>query len=214
MVVLHGQLIVERNDSLHAFDLSTGKQLWNVSIFEFATGTIPPSIAVTNQTILVYGNGELEAIAISNQHVIWQQREMGNILGLHVSDDGTLIYIILLDSVENSAPAQALVAFDAQNGAARWTFQPYSQIAFLDPQSDGFQYHHGVILTTLCLSTSSTLNTCDHPRLYALNAATGDTFWKFDGTSVSNPLLSADGSIVTYQGNTNAWQQFIDGLRG
>lgn len=213
MVVLHGQLIVARNNSLHAFDLSTGNQLWNVSVFEFATGTIPPGIAVAGQAILVYGNGELEAIAMSNQHVIWQQREMGNILGFHVSDDGKLIYVILLDSVENSTPAQALVAFDAQNGAARWTFQPYSQISFLNPQSDGFQYHRGLILTSLCLSTSSK-NTCDHPRLYALNAATGDTLWKFDGNSVSNPLLSADGKIVTYEGNTNAWQQFIDGLRG
>ncbi len=213
MVILHGQLVVERNNSLHAFDLSTGSQLWNVSVFEFATGTTPASIAVASQAILVYGNGEIEAIALSNQHVIWQQREMGNILGFHVSDDGTLIYVILLDSVEGSAPTQALVAFDAQNGAARWTFQPYSQINFLDPQSNGFQYHRGIILTSLCLSAVSK-NTCDHPRLYALNAATGDTLWKFDGNSISNPLLSADGKIVTYEGNTNAWQQFIAGLRG
>ena len=62
---------------------------------------------------------------------------MGTILGFHVSDDGTLIYIILLNSVENSIPAQALVAFNAQNGAARWTFQPTDQFTFLDPQSVG-----------------------------------------------------------------------------
>ncbi len=220
MAVLHGQLIVERNETLHAFDLTTGKQLWNLSVFEFSTGTTPASIAVAGQTLLVYGNGQLEAVAPSDRHVIWQQREMGNILSFHVSDDGTLIYTILLDSVENSTPAEALVAFNAQNGAARWTFQPYNQVVFLDSQSGqagGFQYHRGIILTALCLSTpptTSTLNTCDHPHLYALNAVTGDTLWKFEGNGVSNPLLSLDGKVVAYEGNTNAWQQFMDGLRG
>ncbi len=209
MVTLHGQLVVERNDVLHSFDMTTGKKLWNVSVFDFAAGTIPASIATAGQTILVYGNGQLAAISVSNQQVIWQQRQMGTILGFHVSDDGTLIYIILLDSVENSIPAQALVAFNAQNGAARWTFQPTDQFTFLDPQSVGFQYHHNVILTTLCTTAS-----CNHPHLYALNAATGVTLWKFEGNSVSNPLMSADGNSASYEGTTSAWQQFIDGLQG
>ncbi|MHB8598545.1 MAG: outer membrane protein assembly factor BamB family protein [Ktedonobacteraceae bacterium] len=209
MVVLYGQLVVERNNALHSFDIATGKKLWNVSVFDFATGTIPASIATAGQTILVYGNGQLAAISVSDQQIIWQQRQMGNILGFHVSDDGTLIYVILLDSVENSTPAQALVALDAQNGAARWTFQPTDQFTFLHPQSDGFQYHHTVILTTLCLTAN-----CNHPHLYALNAATGATLWKFEGNSVSNPLMSTDGSIASYEGNTSAWQQFIRGLSG
>jgi outer membrane protein assembly factor BamB len=209
MVVLHGQLAVERNYALHSYDMTTGKKLWNVSVFDFSTGTTPASIATNGQNILVYGNGQLEAVSYSNQHVIWQQRQMGNILGFHISDDGTLIYVILLDSIENSTPAQALVAFDAQNGAARWTFQPSAQFTFLNPQSNGFQYHHNTILTTLCLTS-----TCNHPHLYALNAAIGATLWKFEGNGVSNPLMSTDGSIVSYVGNTSAWQQFIQGLSG
>ncbi|HLJ35246.1 MAG TPA: PQQ-binding-like beta-propeller repeat protein [Ktedonobacteraceae bacterium] len=209
MVVLHDQLVVERNDALHSFDMATGKKLWNMSVFDFSTGTIPASIAIAGQTILVYGNGQIAAVSASDQHVIWQQRQMGNILGFHVSDDGTLIYVMLLDSVENSTPAQALVALDAQNGAARWTFQPSDQFTFLNPQSNGFQYHHNIILSTLCFAS-----TCNHPRLYALNATTGSTLWKFAGNSVSNPLMSADGSIVSYEGNTSAWQQFSQGLSG
>ncbi len=209
MVALHGQLVVERNDTLHSFNMTTGKNLWNVSVLDFATGIIPASIATSGQTILVYGNGQLAAISVSDQQIIWQQRQMGNILGFHVSDDGTLIYIILLDSVENSTPTQALVAFNTQNGAARWTFQLTGQFTFLHPQSDGFQYHHNVILTTLCFTAS-----CNHPHLYALNAATGATLWKFEGNSVSNPLMSTDGNSASYEGNTSAWQQFIDGLQG
>ncbi len=209
MGVVHGQVVVERNDALYSFDLTTGKKLWNVGVFDFAAGTIPASIATAGQTILVYGNGQLAAISVNNQQIIWQQRQMGNVLGFHVSDDGTLIYVVLLDSVENSTPAQALVAFNAQNGAARWTFQPTDQFTFLHPQSAGFQYHHNVILTTLCLTAG-----CNHPRLYALNAATGATLWKFAGNSVSNPLISTDGSIVSYEGNISAWQHFIQGLSG
>lgn len=209
MVVLHGQLVVERNDALHAYDMITGKKLWNVNVFDFSTGTTPASIATDGQQILVYGNGQLEAVSYNNQHVIWQQRQMGNILGFHVSHDGTLIYVILLDSIENSTPAQALVAFDAQNGAAYWTFQPSDQFTFLNPQANGFQYHHTTILTTLCVTSA-----CTHPHLYALNAATGATLWKFAGNGVSNALLSTDGSIVSYVGNTSAWQQFIQGLSG
>jgi outer membrane protein assembly factor BamB len=209
MVALHGQLVVERNDALHSFDMSTGKKLWTIGVFDFETGTIPANIATTGQTILVYGNGQLAAISVSDQQVIWQQRQMGTILGFHVSGDGTLIYVILLDTVENSTPAQALVAFNAQNGAARWTFQPSDQFTFLHPQSDGFQYRHTIILTTLCLTAS-----CNHPRLYALNAATGATLWKFEGNSLSNPLMSTDGNIASYEGNTSFWQQFINGLQG
>ncbi|MEO8972405.1 MAG: PQQ-binding-like beta-propeller repeat protein [Ktedonobacteraceae bacterium] len=209
MAALDGQLVVEYNNALHSFNLATGKKLWNMSAFDFSTGTISASIATAGQTILVYGNGQLEAVSVSDRHVIWQQRQMGNILGFHVSDDGTLIYVILLDSVENSIPAQALVALDAQNGGVRWTFQPSNQFTFLNAQSYGFQYNHNTILTTVCFTS-----TCNHPHLYALNAATGTTLWKFEGNGVSNPRMSADSSIVSYVGNTSAWQQFMQRLSG
>ncbi|HVB21596.1 MAG TPA: PQQ-binding-like beta-propeller repeat protein [Ktedonobacteraceae bacterium] len=209
MVLLHGQLVVERNDALHSYAMATGKKLWNVNVFDFSTGTIPASIATDGQKIFVYGNGQLEAVSYNDQHVIWQQQQMGNILGFHIANDGTLIYVILLDSIENSTPAQALVAFDTQNGAAYWTFQPSNQFTFLNPQANGFQYHRTTILATLCVTS-----TCNHPHLYALNAATGATLWRFEGNGVSSALLSSDGSIVSYVGNTSAWQQFIQGLSG
>lgn len=212
MAVLHGQLIVERNDGLQAFTLATGKQLWSVAAFSFSTGAVPAGIAAAAQSLLVYGNGQIAAININTRQIMWQQRQVGNLLSLHVSNDGRLVYVILLDSVENSTPAQALVALDTANGAARWTFQPYSGIDFLNPQSDGFQYHAGIILTAFCLT--ATQNTCNHPRLYALNATTGDTLWQFQGDTVSNALMSLDGSIVTYKGKTSAWDQFTAGLRG
>ena len=209
MVVVRGQLVIERNDTLHAFDLATGKSLWDTEVFDFSAGATPVPVVAANQAVLVYGNGQLAAISLTGQHIIWQQRQTGTILGLHVSDDGTLIYAIILDSVEDSPPAQALLAFDAQNGAARWTFQLSDQYSFLHPQSDGFQYHHNVILTTLCVTAS-----CSHPHLYALNATTGAILWKFEGNSVSHVRLSTDGSSVSYEGNTSAWQQFIAGLSG
>ena len=64
MVALHSQLVVERNEALHSFDMTTGKKLWDVGVFDFAAGTIPASIATAGQTILVYGNGQLAAISV------------------------------------------------------------------------------------------------------------------------------------------------------
>lgn len=212
MATLRGQLIVERNDTLQAYALASGKHLWNVQAFDFSTGSTPAGIVAAGQSLLVYGNGQLAALDINTRHILWQQRELGNLLGLHVSNDGSLIYAILLDSIENSTPAQALVALDTSNGAARWTFQPYSGIDFLNPQSDGFQYHSGLILTAFCLTV--TRNTCNHPRLYALNAATGNTLWQFQGNTITNALMGIDGSVITYQGKTSAWEQFTAGLRG
>ncbi len=209
MAVVHGQVVIERNDTLYAFDITTGKRLWDTEVFDFSAGASPVPIAATDRAVVVYGNGQLGALSLAGQHVIWQQRQIGNILGLHVSEDGALIYAIILTSVEDSLPAEALLALDAQNGAVRWTFQLSDQYSFLHAQSDGFQYHQHVILTTLCVTSS-----CSHPRLYALNAATGSVLWKFEGESVSHIYLSADGRSVSYEGDTSAWQQFVGGLSG
>jgi glucose dehydrogenase len=134
-------------------------------------------------------------------------------MGLKVSDDKKMIYVVQLNSIDQSVttPIQALTALDVKTGAVRWTFQPSNQAKFVDPQSDGFQYHKGILFATICLADAQ--SSCARERLYAINAATGNALWKFESKGISDLHVSSDGGTILLQTHSTEWIDLIGRFR-
>ncbi|GAC1615966.1 MAG: hypothetical protein NVS4B7_08490 [Ktedonobacteraceae bacterium] len=214
MVETGGLLIVARSDAYHALDIQSGDERWilaNPGENAVAIGQTLAGIRTAGSTLLIYGGGQVEAINVLNREVLWSQKQLDAIQGLEVSADGTLVYVTMTDSIEGSSPAQALVALDIKNGAARWTFQPSSTTNFFPLQSESMIYRSAVLLTMTCAAISQ--QGCSSPYLYALNAATGNVIWKDEGISMADVHMSDDGSTVLYQSVSSAWLQLTQSLR-
>ncbi len=119
--------------------------------------------------------------------------------------------VVPFDSVGGDASVQSLAALDSKTGSILWTFQPSDPATFVHVQTDGFQYHHGVLLTTICSSTSQT--SCTQERLYAIDGHTGKILWKVEGNSISDVHLSLDGSTVLFQVNSSPWLDLVARFR-
>lgn len=214
MTEVGGVLVVERSDIYHALDLTSGNERWvfpdpggDTGIDQAAHG-----LATAANALLIYGHGEIVTIDVNDQHILWSQKQLDAIQNLQISDDGKLIYATVTNSVEGSASTQALVAIDSSNGALRWTFQPFAQVTFLPLRPDGILYRHSILLTTVC--TSSTQDYCTHVALYALNAVSGRTIWKYEGNSIDDVHISADAQTLAFQSNSSPWQDLLGHLRG
>jgi len=212
MVELAGLLVVERSDVYHALDIASGYERW---LLVNSTGDALSSnniaLAAIGRTLLIYGLGGIQAVDITDQHILWSQKQLNSIQNLNPSDDGKLIYTTVTNSIEDSAPAQALVAIDSGNGAARWTFQPTAQATFLPLGSSGILYRHLILLTAVC--PSSPQQNCAHVIIYALNATTGKIIWKYEGNSIDDVHISADASTIEFQSNSSPWQDLLGHFR-
>jgi outer membrane protein assembly factor BamB len=149
----------------------------------------------------------------ATQQIIWKQDNFDAIKGLTISDDKKMVYVVQLNSVDQSlpAPVQALTALDLKTGSVRWTFQPSGQASFVNPQSDGFQYSNGILFATLCMPDGQ--SSCARERLYAIDAATGNALWKFEAQSIFDLQVSADGSTVLLQTHSTEWINLIGHFR-
>jgi len=212
MATSAGLLFITRSDQFHVFDLASGNELWTVPNPGPDSLQNPPGLLASEHTLLVYGGGQIQAIDTTTQSVLWSQKQLDAVLDVHISDDGKIVYALLVDSIEGSSPAQALVAFDMHNGAALWTFQPGDQTRFLHQRSAGFQYRHGIIFTTVCFPDPS--GSCPYERLYALKGTTGGTLWKVDARHILAVYLGTSGDILLFQTESSAWQDLLGRFRG
>jgi len=205
MAVAGGDLLFERSDAFHALDIQSGAVQWEISNPNLDSGNTLAVTAITSYgtTVILYESTDIEAINTLTQHIVWSLKQLDAIHNLRISNDGTLAFVTTTDSIEGSAPTQALVALDMSNGTVRWTFQPSDQINFIPLATGGIAYSQNIILTTFCLSQLPV--PCTQQYLYALNPSTGTTLWKYAGNTFSDVYLSSDGRIVLFQRNSNAW---------
>ncbi len=207
-----GVLLVARSDAYHALDLATGNERWVIANPGNDTAQIPRGVVAVNNIFLLYGGGTLQAVDPVDQHTIWSQKQLEDIQSLKISDDGTLIYAILVNLQSGSPTTQVLAALDVKTGEVRWTFQPFEQERFVNAQSDGFQYSNSTLYATVCLPANQT--SCDHEILYAITAATGEKKWKFEANNIYNVHVSAGGDIVAFQTNNSVWGNLIEHFKG
>jgi outer membrane protein assembly factor BamB len=217
MVEVAGVVLVGRSDSYHALDLASGNERWVVPNPGVDPGIAQQSwgsawgIAASGTTMLVYGNGQIQAINAASQQRIWSLKQLNAIENLHISDDGRLVYATVSDSIEGSPPTQGLVALDMENGAVRWTFQPFEATMYVPLAPAGFIYQHTIVLTLVC--QSSPQKACTSQRLYALNASTGAELWHYEGNSISDVHLSPDDGRVVFQNDSSGWQDLTARFR-
>ncbi len=212
MVEVAGLLVVQRSDVYHALDITSGHERWllvNPAGDALSLNNI--ALAVVGRTLLIYGVGGIQAFDVTDQHILWSQKQLNSIQNLNPSEDGKLIYTTVTNSIEDSAPAQALVAIDSGNGAVHWTFQPTAHATFLPLGSSGILYRRSILLTAVC--TSSPQQNCTHVIIYALDATTGRIIWKYEGNSIDDMHISADASIIEFQSNSSPWQDLLGHFR-
>lgn len=212
MVALSGTLLITRLDGVHALDLATGTELWqlpqlNTTPIHSATG-----VEVVGHMLLVYGNGQLVAFDAQSHQSLWQQKQLDNIQHVGISDDGKYIYVSLFNSVEATTPEPSIVALDVQTGTIHWTFSPQGQIFKSNDYANGFLYSHGELFVTVCAKRST--SPCTDQRLYALNGATGQIDWKIDSSFISDIRVSQDGTRVLFSASSSPWQEMLGQIKG
>src|SRR6266849_2642243 len=206
-----GMLLITRSDAYHALDPATGSERWVIANPGNGTGQPSGGVIAASNIFLIYGGRTLQAIDPTNQHLIWSQNQLEAVQSLKISEDGTMVYAIVANTLPGNSTTQALAALDLKTGAIRWTFQPFEQERFDYTQSDGFQYSNSMLYATVCLPGNQT--TCDHEVLYALNATTGEQRWKFEANSIYNVRVSTDGDSVMFQTDGSTWGNLIERFR-
>jgi outer membrane protein assembly factor BamB len=217
MTMIRGMLIVERSTNYYEIDAASGAErgsIPNPAIDATVQNLISGSgIAASGTTLVIYGNGQIAAYNVLTKQELWSQKQLDALQSVTISHDGKLVYVLLTDSIEGSPPAQAFVALDMTNGAAQWAFQPSNQVMFLPLQQEGYiEYAQHVLLTSVCLTPVQ--GHCSQPYLYALNAETGATLWKYENDALANVSISADGSSVIFERKSSGWLDLLERLRG
>lgn len=217
MTEIHGILIVERSTNYYEIDAASGAErgsIPNPGQDATAQNLLSGSgLATSGTTLVIYGNGQISALNVLTNQELWSQKQLDSLQSVTISHDGTLLYVVLTDSIEGSQPAQSFVALNMSNGAAQWTFQPTNQVTFLPLRPHNFvEYAQNVLLTSICLTPVQ--GQCTQPYLYALNAETGVTLWKYENLALSNVLMSANGSSVIFQRKSSGWLDLLERLRG
>ncbi len=212
MIVAGNALIVARSLEYHVLSIMNGTELWSIANPAQAFNAQPASsgIVASGATIFLSSGGEIDAVNTTTHQILWAQKQLDGIQRVIVSLDGTLLYVVLADSVEGNQPTQALVALDTRNGGVRWTFQPSGQVMFLSILPGGITYTQRVLLATVCLMAQLS---CSQPMLYALNPLNGSELWKTGGNSIDNVIISSDGSTILFQKQSSGWLDLLVQLR-
>lgn len=188
----NNRLLVARSQSIYAIDAVSGNELWTVSVPGPYTPHSTSGLGLDGNTLLVYGNGQVEAIDLASHNLIWTRKLLASIHALKVAASGKQIYLALDDS---NAPGQMLMALDSRTGATLWRFQPADQASFTGA---GIIEEQGILLTTFCTPETGS-QACVQENLYALNATTGAVSWQVTATSISNISISPDSSMLLLQ---------------
>ncbi|QBD81757.1 hypothetical protein EPA93_39610 [Ktedonosporobacter rubrisoli] len=194
-------LLIVRPQNILALDLPSGNTLWNFSLPNSLQDPASIKIAAGGSTALVSNSQQIMAFDIKNQRLLWSQHNFPLTHAPQISEDGKIAYVVTLKNDIMHKPVPTLEAIDMQSGAEFWTFHPEVQGSYIAPQADGLQYHNGLLFVTACLPANHA--PCKHSRLYALNALSGSTLWKVEGTSITGIRISPDGKNLAYQLTTN-----------
>lgn len=209
MTLTENALLLSRSDGVHALDVATGNLRWKLPIPSIPTAQSAAGILATNTAIIIYGNGQLQAFDIASKHPLWPAKPLTTIQRATVSADGKMLYLILLNTLANTAhtsdtaSSSSLIALDIASGTIHWTFVPPGQAPFSNLSTNGIVYQNDILFTTICLSSAKA--SCTQERLYALDALTGTTLWKRDGASISDMHISQDGTTLVVRIANTAW---------
>src|SRR5579875_9294 len=207
-------LLVARSKSIYAIGPAFGNTLWTTPIPTSATSQSTSGLnLVGNNTLLAYGNEQIEAIDLTSQHIIWTRKlsapathPVGAQFIVRTADLSASSKQIYIALSTNNGSSPMLMALDSKTGATLWQFHPSGQAIFTNVDIIANQ---NTLLATLCIT--STQQVCSHEDMYALNTATGTINWQVTATSISHIQISPDGSAMLLQKDGSGWQQVWHG---
>ena len=207
MAIGNGVLLLRRSDMYHALDLLNGAERWTLSGLGTDNAGAPGGIVATGSEFVLYGGGVIEAYNAATQSVLWKHDNLGGVSNVTISQDGSLVYAVIFNTLDGAIGEQSLVAFDVKINLIHWTFQPYTTAQLIYTGSNaiyGAQGMHGMLFVTTCQPGSS--GNCNHQNLYALDGNTGSVRWTLQARQFSNAQLSQDGETLTFQTYSSAWE--------
>src|SRR5205085_7702587 len=104
-----GVLLVERSSIYRVLDVTSGNQLQAIPNPNTHTLQSVAGVTAIGNIFLIYGDSTVEAINAATQQIIWKQNEFDAIEGLKISDDKKMIYVVQLNSVDQSLPTPVQV---------------------------------------------------------------------------------------------------------
>ncbi|WP_121741292.1 PQQ-binding-like beta-propeller repeat protein [Natronorubrum halophilum] len=107
-------------DTLYAIDPEKGDELWSIELGSSGSG----DIRVFEDIVYVHNDGELYAIDVSNEAIIWEG-EAGETQDIAVGDDGTF-YVIR--RTKNGHDYET-IAFNIGEDDNQWTYSPSGNVS-------------------------------------------------------------------------------------
>ncbi|MGH2493942.1 MAG: PQQ-binding-like beta-propeller repeat protein, partial [Ktedonobacteraceae bacterium] len=212
MAASAGVLLIRRSDMYHALDLMTGSERWTLSGLGVDDQHMPGGVIAAGNKFILYGGGSIEAYDSVAQKVLWKHSDLVAVSNVSISPDSSLVYAVVFNRVAGGANAQALVAFDINTNLVHWTFQPDAQARLVYAGSRIIYTARGMIYATACYTGSQ--GNCNRQVLYGIDEKTGATHWKIEALRIYDTQLSQDGTTLTFQTSSSAWENLRTLLRG
>jgi outer membrane protein assembly factor BamB len=187
-------------DNLRAFDLSTGKELWNFAYEAPGSVMFPGSRSVPtvdgDHIYLVGHNGDLYCINRATRKPVWNRNVWkdfgGDELPILAITQCPLVYGDLL-IVASQAPDAGVVAYDKLTGVIKWKTPSLGYVGYVSPaivKVDGDDHVVMVTPSTNPFRRSSP----DENKLGAIvgmDPRTGEILWEYDRWNCHIPVASA-----------------------
>jgi|GEM_PF-3940740 len=194
-----GPIFANRDGSLFAVDLTTGREIWRFR----TTGEATRSVSISDGVAYFgAGDGSLYAVDVNTPAEIWRVKAQNPILSTPVVADGTLFTQHFSDN--------ALTALDIKTGKLKWMFQTAGQV----------YYNPAVINNTAYFFTAA-------KYVYSVDIKTGEMKWRIKLSSdfpSFEPVIykdlflfySLDTSITAFdmESGRERWRQhagYVDG---
>lgn len=199
-----GVLLIRRSDAYHALDLATGVERWTLRGLGVDNTRVPGGILGNGNRFILYGGGSIEAVDGTSHSVLWKHLELVAVSNVSLSPDGSTVYAVVFNSVDGGTNTQALVAFDANLGLIRWTFQPGAQAQFVYTGARIIYNASGMIYVATCVASGP--GPCTHQVLYGVDEQTGKARWQIQARRIFALQSSPDGQMLTFQIESSAWE--------
>ncbi len=212
MAAGEGVLLVRRSDMYHALDLASGVEHWTLGGLGVDDTQTPGGIIVDGSKFILYGGGSIEAFDVPTQSVLWTHSNLVAVSNVSLSPDGSLVYAVVFNNPDGGTNMQALVAFDANSNLVDWTFQPGAQAQLVYAGARILYNGHGMIYLASCFTGAP--GTCSRQVLYGIDESTGTARWQIAARRINALQVSQDGSAITFQTSSSAWDSLKAIFRG
>jgi len=198
-------------DTLRAFDLSSGEELWSFAYEAPGSAMFPGSRSVPavdgNRIYSCGHNGDLYAIDLTTHEPVWHRNVWkdfgGEEIPIWAITQNPLVYADLL-IVASQAPEAGVVAYDKLTGEIRWKTPSLGYVGYVSPTIVKIDGNDHVAMVTP--STNPFINRDEHKmgRIVGIDPLTGEILWSYDNwnchISVAPALAAGDNRILVVGG--------------